>query len=265
MSNSHEERTSHLAVPPALATLDRYHRDALAKLFGVSPPHSPMNPSLKFLFLCFTNRCGSNYLARLIASSGVLNVPEEVFNASTVQEHAQRRALRSLHDYINFLDHHLARSGWLTAKLGIEQMVMLTEAGILDEISSRTKFLHIERQNTVEQALSRVIATQNNLWTSQHVATIPDEKLVYSRADVDAQRASIAFENTAFRRFFAYNGLLPRVVGYEDLRESPDEHLSQIGSWLGFERFVADPTAIGIHRQESDIKRAWLQRYQRGD
>jgi LPS sulfotransferase NodH len=253
-----------LIVPPVLAALDRYHRDPLEQLFGATLPRSPIDPSLKFLFLCFTNRCGSNYLARLIASTGVLNVAEEVFNAATVQEHARREALPSLQDYVNFLGRRLTMSGWLTAKLGIEQLVMLAEAGILDAIIDRTQFLLIERQDTAAQAVSRLVAMQNGAWTSEHSETMPDEELVYARPEIDAQRAIIAFDNHAFYRFFASNGLAPKHLAYEAVMQSPEQHLSDIGAWLGFERFIGDPAAIGIRRQESAVKRAWLERYKRG-
>ena len=247
-----------------LEGLERYHRDSLEQLFGPDPPSALIDPSLRFLFLCFTNRCGSNYIARLIASTGLLNVPEEVFNAPTVEEHTQQNGLRSLYDYVAFLDRQLTRSGWLTAKLSIEQVVMLTEAGILDRIIDRTKFLLVERQDTVAQAVSRLVATQNGLWTSQHIATIPDECLVYSRTGVDVQRESIARENTAFDRFFTLNGLAPKHVIYEAVLQSPEQHLTEIGAWLGFDRFIANPGEIGIQRQESAIKQAWLERYQQG-
>ena len=254
-----------LIVPPALAALDRHHRDPIARLFGPDPPCSSIDPSLKFLFVCFTNRCGSNYLARLIASTGILNVAEEVFNAPAVEEHARREGLRSLYDYVNFLGRRLTMSGWLTAKLGIEQLLMLTEAGILDAIIDRTKFLLLERQDTAAQAVSRLVAMQNSAWTSQQTATMPDEALVYSRPELDKQRAIVAFDNHAFYRFFASNGVAPKHLAYEAVIQSPQQHLTDIGAWLGFERFIGDPAAVGIRRQESAIKRAWLARYQRGD
>src|ERR1700761_946418 len=254
-----------LFVPPPLAALERYHRDPLDRLFGATPPRMPIESSLNFLFVCFTNRCGSNYVARLIASTGVLNVAEEIFNAPTVQEHARREGQRSLHEYVNFVGRRLNMSGWLTAKLGIEQLVMLTEAGILDEIVDRTKFLLVERQDNVAQAVSRLVAMQNGVWTSEHAASIPDEQLVYSRAEIDAQRAIITFDNHAFYRFFASNGLTPKHLAYEAVVRSPEQPLTDIGTWLGFDRFSGDPAAIGIRRQGSTIKWAWLERYGRGD
>ncbi|WP_419757461.1 Stf0 family sulfotransferase [Acidisoma sp.] len=254
-----------LIVPPALAGLDRHHRDPVGRLFGLEPPRSVIDPSLKFLFVCFTNRCGSNYLARLIASTGILNVAEEVFNAPAVEEHALREGLRSLHDYVNFLGRRLTMSGWLTAKLGIEQLLMLTEAGILDAIIGRTSFLLIERQDIAAQAVSRLVAMQNSAWTSQHVPVMPDDQLIYSRAEIDKQRAIVTFDNQAFYRFFATNGLAPKHLAYEAVVRSPERHLAEIGAWLGFERFIGDAAAIGIRRQESALKQAWLERYRRGD
>ena len=261
MCCSSAEYVKRLVVPSALASIGRFHRDPLRRLFGTTSTCKSIDPSLKFLFICFTNRCGSNYLARLIASTGVLNVAEEVFNAPTVEDHARRLGLRSLSEYLNFLILRLNMSGWLTAKLSIEQLVMLTEGGILDEIAGRTKFILIERHDTFAQAVSRVVAMQNFAWSSQDIAIVPDEQLVYSRVELDKQRAAVAFDNHAFYRYFASNGIIPKHLAYEAIMESPERHLSEIASWLGFEQFIGDPVPIGIRQQESAIKRAWLARY----
>jgi LPS sulfotransferase NodH len=253
-----------LLVPPELRMIERYHRDPLARLFGPDPPACAIDPELKFLFICFTNRCGSNYLAHLIASTGVLNVAEEAFNESTVRDHAEREGLRSLHEYVNFLGRRLNMSGWLTAKVGIEQLLMLTEARVLDEIIGRTKFILIERQDRVAQAVSRLIAEQNQQWTSEQPSAIPDDRLVYARDRMDRQCAAIAFHNSAFYRYFASNGLVPKHVAYEALLRSPQQHVGDIGAWLGLELLIGDPGALRIRRQESAVKQAWQARYRAG-
>jgi LPS sulfotransferase NodH len=257
-------RPGGLIIPPELQTIERYHREPLARLFGPNPPACAIDPALKFLFICFTNRCGSNYLAHLIASTGVLNVAEEAFNESTVRDHAEREGLRSLHDYVNFLGRRLNMSGWLTAKVGIEQLLLLTEAGILDAIIARTKFILIERQDQVAQAVSRLVAVQNQQWTSEQASAMPDDQLVYARDRLDRQCAAIAFHNAAFYRFFASNGIVPKHVAYEALLQSPQQHLSDIGAWLGFDQLIGDPKALRIRRQESAVKLAWAARYRAG-
>ncbi len=244
--------------------LDRYHRGPVEALFGPNPPVEPIDPSLNFLFICFTNRSGSNYLAHLIAATGVLNVAEEVFNESTVRAHAAEQRLASLHAYVNFLGRRLNMSGWLTAKIGIEQLVMLTETGILGEIIGRTRFILIERQDRVAQAVSRAIAVQNRQWTSEQDAAVPDAALVYTRAELEAHAALVAFHNVAFYRFFASNGLAPMHISYEALLQAPQQHLSAIGAWLGFDRFAGDPATLSIRRQDSPVKQVWRARYLAG-
>ncbi len=259
-----EPEAGRLVVPPELLTVERYHRDPLDRMFGPNPPRSPIDPALKFLFVCFTNRCGSNYLAHLIASTGIINLAEEAFNESVVREHAEEHGLRSLHDYVNFLGRRLNMSGWLTAKISVEQLVMLTECGILDEIVGRTKFILIERQDRVAQAVSRLVAAQNSQWTSQQAPMMPDDQLVYSRERLDRQQATIEFSNHAFYRFFATNGLAPKHIAYEALLRAPDRHLAEIGAWLGFDAFAGNPAALPIQRQESAVKSAWKARYRAG-
>ena len=259
-----DARPGALIIPPELQAIERYHREPLARLFGPDPPACPIDPELKFLFICFTNRCGSNYLAHLIASTGVLNVAEETLNESTVRDHAVREGLRSIHEYVNFLGRRLNMSGWLTAKVGIEQLLILTEAGLLDAIIGRTKFILIERQDRVAQAVSRLIAEQNQQWTSEQPSAIPDDRLVYARDRLDRQCAAIAFHNAAFYRFFASNGLVPKHVGYEELLRSPQQHVSDIGAWLGFDDLIGQPGAVRIRRQGSAVKQAWQARYRAG-
>lgn len=263
--SSSAQRAGRLIVPAELSGLDRYHRDPLDRVFGPDPPSAPIDPGMKFLFLCFTNRCGSNFLAELIASTGRLNRGEEVFNASTVQAHATEQGLRSLAEYVNFLCRRLNMSGWLTAKIGIEQLVMLTEAGILDQILARSRFILIERQDRLAQAISRLVAVQNGQWTSAQTTLKADEALIYDRAALEAQQADVAFQNQAFYRFFAANGLVPKHLAYEAIAQSPQEYLSDIGTWLGFESFVGDLSALRIHRQDSAVKHRWRARYEAGE
>jgi len=251
-------------VPPQLANLERFHRDALAQLFGASPPGTAIDGTRHFLFICFTNRCGSNYLAHLLASTGRLNEAGEFFNAPTVTAHVRERRLPSLGAYVNFLSNRLDMNGWLVAKLGIEQLVMLTEARILDQIRNRTHFILIERRDRVAQAVSRLVAEQNYQWTSQQAARIPDDRLVYAREAITLHAASVEAQNFMFLRFFASNGIAPLHFAYEAVVADPQRALTEIGATLGIGALVSDPARIGIAPQDSPLKRAWYARYKAG-
>jgi hypothetical protein len=48
--------TRPLIVAPELNVLDGYHWDPIAQFFGPSAPAVVIVPSVRFLFICFTNR-----------------------------------------------------------------------------------------------------------------------------------------------------------------------------------------------------------------
>ena len=252
------------AVPQALAGVERYHRAAIAGMFAPDAPAVVPDPALRFVFLCFTNRCGSNYLAELLASTGALNRAEEVFNGETIAEHARAEGLGSFAAYVDFLCRRLAREGRFLSKIGLEQLLMLTETGLLDQIGDRAQFLLIERQDKLAQAISLLVAIQTQQWTSRHSRRMGDEALVYDRRILDEQQTLIAQQNFGFYRFFASNGIVPKHIAYEQLAAAPEALVAEIGAWIGRSGLVADPAALPIARQESPIKAAWRARYEAG-
>lgn len=252
------------AVPQALAGIERYHRAAIAGLFAPEVPSRVPDPGLRFVFLCFTNRCGSNYLAELLASTAALNRAEEVFNGDTIVAHVRAQGLSSLSAYLDFLCRRLGLGGRFLSKIGLEQLLMLTEAGLLDQIGDRAQFLLIERQDKLAQAISLLVAIQTQQWTSRHSRRMGDEALVYDRHILTQQQALIAQQNFGFYRFFASNGIVPKHIAYEQLVEAPGAMITDIGDWLGLPGLRANPASIPIQRQESPVKAAWRQRYEAG-
>ncbi|MCB8883499.1 hypothetical protein ACELLULO517_24845 [Acidisoma cellulosilytica] len=253
-----------LIIPDDLQGLERYHRAVLPDLFGEDPPVEQVDPSIRFFFLCFTNRCGSNFLAELVAANGRLNRAEEVYNADTVTPHVQERGFKSFAGYMNFLCGRLQRSKWFCSKISLEQLLMLTETGVLDQIIDRSQFLVLERQDRLAQAISLLVAVQNQQWTSAHQARMPDEALVYSRAVIDEQMAEIGAQNAGFQRFFEANGLTPKTLTYEAVVQSPLTQLQDIGAWLRVGGLEASVASLPIHRQDSPIKQTWRTYYEAG-
>lgn len=252
------------AVPTALAGVERFHRATLDRLFPVGGVWTPPVPELRFLFLCFTNRCGSNYLAELLAATGVLNRPEEVFNGETMAEHARAQRLPSFPAYVDFLCRRLARGGWFTAKAGLEQLLMLAETGLLDALGDRAHILFIERQDRLAQAVSLLVAIQTQQWTSRQERRVEDAALVYDRRILEEQQALITQQNFGFYRFFASNGIVPMHLAYEAVVARPAETVAEIGAWLGLPGLTVGPAAVAIRRQESPVKAAWCARYLAG-
>jgi LPS sulfotransferase NodH len=179
--------------------------------------HGWVPPDVDVLFLCFTNRCGSNYLGYLLASTGAFNAAGEFFNHNTVLEHSVPKGLQSLSAYFTELSNLVARSGRLAAKASIDQLVMLADTGILDALRGRATYLLIERRDRLGQAISRVIAAQNLRWTTAQTARVPDSALVFDRAWINREVAEITLAHAAFSQLFSVNGIEPVRITYEAL------------------------------------------------
>ena len=65
-------------------------------------------------------------------------------------------------------------------KTAPEQILLLTETGILDPVIERSSFLFINRVDKLAQAISLAIAAQNNRWDWRWPGGLPDDRLAYA-------------------------------------------------------------------------------------
>ena len=90
-----------LLVPELQRRLSNPNRDRIIEHFyGASQVTCEMPSGIRFLFLCFTNRCGSTYLADLLTSTGVFGRIFESLNASEVLRVSAEHNLTSLQRYL---------------------------------------------------------------------------------------------------------------------------------------------------------------------
>ncbi len=251
-----------LRVPWALRRLARPHAAAIEAALGPPRPGTVLRRTGRpWLFLCFTNRCGSNFVAQLLASTGACNDAGEFFNAETVLEHASARGLPTLHAYVETLPKLVKRARVLAAKASIDQLLMLTDAGILDQLMPDAAFLLIERQDRVAQAISRVIAAQTGRWTSAHRGTEECGEPAYDRSAIAAEIDKIVLANAAFCSFFAANGIVPIHRSYEDILRSPQPMMDDIAQRLKLGVLRANPARVRLKRQATDINAVWKARF----
>ena len=227
-------------------------------------PPAPIQPAAlgPLLGLCFTNRSGSNYLANILASTGAFNEAGEFFLPGTVLEKARPLGMRSLDDYLIYLRRTLAVGGRLATKLAIGHLVLLGEAGLLDD---EARFLLIEREDVLGQAISTCIAWQNLQWTSHQAKTCPDEELVYDRARIDGTILNIRIRMALFEETFTILGTTPHRVRYETLIEDPQAVVDGVAAWLGLGPLTIDPGRINLERQARAVNAAWRARYLDGE
>jgi LPS sulfotransferase NodH len=251
-------------IPPPLRALESPHRAALERAFGpIRPVPGWVAPDVDVLFLCFTNRSGSNYLAHLLAGTGAFNEAGEFFNAATVLEHAAPRGLASLPAYFSLLPDLVQHPGRLAMKAAADQLVMLADAGILAALGQRAHYLLLERQDRLGQAISRVIAAQTGRWTTAHAPTALAAPR-YDRAAIVAELAKIEHGNAALYLFFAANRMAPIHTTYESVLRAPQGAIDRVSEAMGLAGLRADPALVPIGRQADGVNAAWRADFERG-
>ena len=193
-----------LAIPDVMLRIHSPNRSEIAKAISVAPCISTSSPSaIRFVFICFTNRCGSNYLGDLLSSTGFFESADESLNADNVLAFCRDRGIRSLPEYFAHVVRRDARNDTYIVKVAAEQIVLLIEAGILGQIVERSDFLLLNRVDKLAQAISRAIAEQNNRWAWDSPSKIPDGELVYSVERIAQHMYDITILNLSFDQFLA--------------------------------------------------------------
>src|ERR1700761_8861368 len=119
-----------------------------------------------FVFICFTNRCGSNFVAEAVASDGRLNVGEEFLNYDEVIRVVKNQNLSTIQEYFSGVSLHNRKTSYFVSKVGIAHLNILHVSGIMADIVGRSKFIFIERSDKLDQAISHLIAEQTGIWAS---------------------------------------------------------------------------------------------------
>ncbi len=251
-----------LTLPDVLMRADNIHRDELSRYFGeLKRQVHTIRPDIRFLFVGFTNRCGSNYVCEALASSGVLNLGEEFYNAGTIIDNCRDRGLTSIGDFVSMLIEERGMNGWLVSKIAVEQLAVLVQIGLLDEILPRSHFILVERADKLGQAISLSIALQNDRWSIRQTPRIADIQLIYSRDEIYRILNYITDQNWMFDKLLSENGISAFSINYEQFVRMPQSTMSDLGNSLGIGGLLFVPNSLSLRPQRGAVNALWRERF----
>jgi trehalose 2-sulfotransferase len=223
-----------------------------------SAPEPPVDLTV---FICFTNRSGSNYLASLLATTGELPTGREMFNVKAVSNVCRKHGIASLDAYCRRQMQQQAHNRRFAAKVGLAQLLTLARLGYLGTVFPNPHFIHIQRYDVIAQAVSFMIATQNKAFSAKHQPVVKDEDLHYDGDQIARMMSRISSRNSGFQDFLLRNRLPTFPLLYEQLRDDPLASLTRIMAWLG----LAMPADLAgrstTQPQTSTVKDAWYDRF----
>lgn len=238
------------------------HLTNVAQYFGQvarAPAYIP--DDVKFIFLCFTNRSGSNFMAELLASDKRLPLAGENLNFDTVIEHARQKSFKSFQQYFSFLVWYTKENNTVSIKISPSHIELLGESGILDQILDRSRFVLIERSDKLAQAISHLIAFQTGKFMSTMDVQQARAAPVFDREKLNEIIATITDEYRDFSLFFARNGIVPAQVIYEQMVRNPVQTLAFVSDMIGVPGLEIKPETVRLERQAGRLNAEWRQKY----
>lgn len=217
--------------------------------------------------ICATPRSGSNYLSRLLTSTGALGRPIEWFNCDAV-----RRTGLPEHPTDRYPDLQLeavkasaSPNGVYGVKLFPDQADRAKAARWATALPG-LQFVHLWRRDLLAQAISLYRASATLQWTSQDNAIAP---AAYSADDIQACLGQIGTADARWRAWFARCGLRPLELVYEDLENARGDQaaVDQIAQLVRVPGARIDFDLVDLERQRDETTEVWRRRFlaERGD
>jgi LPS sulfotransferase NodH len=210
------------------------------------------------VFICFTNRCGSNFVAEQLASTRKLPRAHESFNWPQAISFSERNEAKSFRHFCQLLIERYSKNGVYASKVGWSQLYFLCRSKVIPEIFGMPRFIYVRRRDLLGQAISFVIAKQTGVWSSKMVS---DAKPRYDAAAIAARLESIARANARFEVLFAHFGFPVFEIVYEDFLEQGDRCVSAVTEWLGLGPSTINDRGARLQVQRNAVNDEWRDRF----
>lgn len=217
-----------------------------------------MSISRSYVIMTYA-RCGATYLAQLLGSTGSLGRPEDWFNGKGYRDRGiDTYPLDRPGQIQTMLTAGRSANGVCGVKLSPGRLTEI--AGLAwTEVLGMPRFVHLTRRDLLGRAISEVRAEQTGKWRSTSAQkAMPDY-------DADAIRTAIRrhVEGEAqIREYFAWNGIEPLELTYEELIADGPATVARIARFLEIEvPGEIDWTAITLAVQKDAINEEWRNRF----
>lgn len=210
-----------------------------------------------------TQRSGSSYLCHLLRETKAFGRPGEIYGKEpAIKKFSEKRRIdpESMKQLTSAL-----RSEWTSSngvfgiKVHYHQLEWLMSRVALSKLFPNPKFIYIDRNDIVMQAVSLMKARLTGAWSSAHTQKSFCDSFDY-REFKDALNF-IVNERNMWHVFFSVCEMPHLHITYEDLESSPKNEIARIADFLGVhvELENLDPDNVSIAKQRDEISDLWYE------
>jgi len=242
----------------------------------------------KSYVICTSPRSGSTLLCRLLREAGNAGFPESHFHAPSIEEwlgyyDLEADGFRTREDALRAVfkaaySHGKGKTDVFALRMQrhsfdyfIEQLrilypEMLNDLSRLEAAFGKTLFVHLTRENKLDQAISYIKAEHSGLWhmasdgTELERLSDPKEP-VYDAEAIAGQIAAAKAMDAAWESWFERERIKPFRILYDDLAAAPYATLRRLLTELGLECPPLNENTPPVAKLADATNREWAERF----
>jgi len=212
--------------------------------------------------MLFTNRSGSSLVSEHMRSTLQFTGFGEPLNSSWIIDRCEREHLTSFADYLRWETRRLYthKPGTLLGmKASYGQAMMLMRSGAIPVFFDDVRWVVIERQDLLSQAVSFSIADQTKQWHSFDSGK-PAEP-VYDYQDIRRRLQGFALSYMAINMFCTVFDIRPYRISYDVFSRDPMAGARALAGYLGVDDVTFDTEVLQMERQRNSFSVEFRQRF----
>ncbi|MFK7856214.1 MAG: Stf0 family sulfotransferase [Granulosicoccus sp.] len=238
--------------------------------------------------LCTSPRSGSTLLCRLLAATGKSGIPDSHFHSPSISDWMRYYDIdadntKTEHDLLSEIFQaarfrgtgntgmfglRMQRQsfGYFIKKLCVLINCCSSDSERIQTLFGRTQFIHLTRENKLEQAISYVKASQTGLWHQARDGTelerLSARKSPYYSADeIERKLKDFTDMDEGWESWFVDEGLNPLRICYEDLSNDPLGVTGQLLEYLGLNRKLSIGLELPVAKLADETNSYWASRF----
>lgn len=238
--------------------------------------------------LCTAPRSGSTMLCSLLTATGIAGKPASYFYDPSVTEWLTDLGIAvspdaTEADRVQAAVTEVLRQGragtgvfalrqqagghaFLMGRLALLAPQEQTDASRIEAVLGRTLFVHLTRENKLDQAVSLLLARQTGLWHGAPDGTDlernpPRAPPGYDAAAIRAAMADLTAQDRSWTDWFAREGITPLRLTYAEVSAHSRETVRRVLTALGLDPAAAEGIAPGTRKLADHTNSAWVARY----
>ncbi len=222
-------------------------------------------------------------LCSLLKSTGVAGNPESYFRSQDLGRWSKQWGISGPDGGFDFAEYtqaaitdgqsengvFAARIMWGTMEEVAQELrntfpsIAGKDADLIFKAFGRTKFLHLQREDLVAQAVSRLLAEQTQVWhqLDNNALSVPQNKPEYDFAALSLYVQEAGDHQRAWEEWFGFNSIDPHRITYSQLDENPSEVVSGVLDFLSLKLPLTAVLDAPNKRLASDINEQWIVRF----